>query len=80
MPEFKQLLATITLNLFKTIIESKFPGRRKTKNGLLNINTNKLSSNSKLSLSYYNKRLSLNTNNKQNFIDKEIKYYFDVEM
>ena len=60
MPEFNQLLATITLNLFKTLIELKFPGRRKNMNSNY---YNKMEYPSiNYSLSYYNKLLVHYTN------------------
>ena len=60
MPEYHQLLATITLNLFKTLIELKFPGRRKNMNSNY---YNKMEYPSiNYSLSYYNKLLVHYTN------------------
>ena len=60
MPEYDQLLATITLNLFKTLIEFKFPGKRKNlENNNYNIREH-YSIN--YSLEYYNKQLVRYTN------------------
>jgi len=60
MPEYRQLLATITLNLFKTLIELKFPGRRK------NLENNKYNNRERYSinysLEYYGRQLERYTN------------------